>query len=267
MVARAIPGSRSAAVDRLGGVTAKSTKPPCPALMRVVSFTPRQYRFPTTARRRPCNRVNRPGLPTRGQFAGVACRQRRSRRSGTSGATKGAAVRQRRSVRGGAVNAFVGAMVGLERSTLPLVGRESFGVTSATAASKARTPKRPLVPTGSPSRQRKRSGRSASIAARRTEHPRRRTPACAGCSTTTWPTNTQTTADQRCAHGYWTRSRMTRSAEDPSSTRTTESDSAAASLNQSPPTTPGTQRTPALLPNSHPVTAELSPGDGRTLTW
>lgn len=32
-----------------------------------------------------------------------------------------------------AVNAFVGAMVGLERSTLPLVGRESFGITSAAA--------------------------------------------------------------------------------------------------------------------------------------
>ena len=32
-----------------------------------------------------------------------------------------------------AVNAFVGAMVGLERSTLPLVGRESFGLTSSAA--------------------------------------------------------------------------------------------------------------------------------------
>jgi MFS family permease len=32
-----------------------------------------------------------------------------------------------------AVNAFVGAMVGLERSTLPLVGREDFGLTSSTA--------------------------------------------------------------------------------------------------------------------------------------
>jgi MFS family permease len=32
-----------------------------------------------------------------------------------------------------AVNAFVGAMVGLERSTLPLVARHDFGVTSATA--------------------------------------------------------------------------------------------------------------------------------------
>jgi MFS family permease len=32
-----------------------------------------------------------------------------------------------------AVNAFVGAMVGLERSTLPLVGREEFDLTSSTA--------------------------------------------------------------------------------------------------------------------------------------
>ena len=32
-----------------------------------------------------------------------------------------------------AVNAFVGAMVGLERSTLPLVGREDFGLASSTA--------------------------------------------------------------------------------------------------------------------------------------
>ena len=32
-----------------------------------------------------------------------------------------------------AVNAFVGAMVGLERATLPLVGREDFGVASKTA--------------------------------------------------------------------------------------------------------------------------------------
>jgi MFS family permease len=32
-----------------------------------------------------------------------------------------------------AVNAFVGAMVGLERSTLPLVGREDFGLTSSAA--------------------------------------------------------------------------------------------------------------------------------------
>ena len=32
-----------------------------------------------------------------------------------------------------AVNAFVGAMVGLERSTLPLVGREEFGLTSSAA--------------------------------------------------------------------------------------------------------------------------------------
>jgi MFS family permease len=32
-----------------------------------------------------------------------------------------------------ALNAFVGAMVGLERSTLPLIGREDFGLTSSTA--------------------------------------------------------------------------------------------------------------------------------------
>jgi MFS family permease len=32
-----------------------------------------------------------------------------------------------------AVNAFVGAMVGLERSTLPLIGREDFGLTSSAA--------------------------------------------------------------------------------------------------------------------------------------
>ena len=32
-----------------------------------------------------------------------------------------------------AVNAFVGAMVGLERSTLPLVGREDFGLASSAA--------------------------------------------------------------------------------------------------------------------------------------
>jgi predicted MFS family arabinose efflux permease len=32
-----------------------------------------------------------------------------------------------------AVNAFVGAIVGLERSTLPLVGREDFGLTSSAA--------------------------------------------------------------------------------------------------------------------------------------
>ena len=32
-----------------------------------------------------------------------------------------------------AVNAFVGAMVGLERSTLPLVGEEDFGLTSSAA--------------------------------------------------------------------------------------------------------------------------------------
>jgi MFS family permease len=32
-----------------------------------------------------------------------------------------------------AINAFVGAMVGLERSTLPLIGREDFGITSAAA--------------------------------------------------------------------------------------------------------------------------------------
>src|SRR4051812_32264235 len=32
-----------------------------------------------------------------------------------------------------AVNAFVGAMVGLERSTLPLIGRDDFGVTSSVA--------------------------------------------------------------------------------------------------------------------------------------
>jgi hypothetical protein len=32
-----------------------------------------------------------------------------------------------------AVNAFVGAMVGLERSTLPLVGREDFHLTSSAA--------------------------------------------------------------------------------------------------------------------------------------
>jgi len=32
-----------------------------------------------------------------------------------------------------AVNAFVGAMVGLERSTLPLIGRDDFGVSSTTA--------------------------------------------------------------------------------------------------------------------------------------
>ena len=32
-----------------------------------------------------------------------------------------------------AVNAFVGAMVGLERSMLPLVGREDFQLTSSAA--------------------------------------------------------------------------------------------------------------------------------------
>src|SRR5512145_1959253 len=32
-----------------------------------------------------------------------------------------------------ALNAFVGAMVGLERSVLPLVGEEDFGLTSTTA--------------------------------------------------------------------------------------------------------------------------------------
>ena len=32
-----------------------------------------------------------------------------------------------------AINAFVGAMVGLERSTLPLIGREEFGLSSSTA--------------------------------------------------------------------------------------------------------------------------------------
>jgi MFS family permease len=32
-----------------------------------------------------------------------------------------------------AINAFVGAMVGLERSTLPLIGRENFGLTSSVA--------------------------------------------------------------------------------------------------------------------------------------
>ena len=32
-----------------------------------------------------------------------------------------------------AVNAFVGAMVGLERSTLPLVGRDEFDLTSSAA--------------------------------------------------------------------------------------------------------------------------------------
>ncbi len=32
-----------------------------------------------------------------------------------------------------AVNAFVGAMVGLERSTLPLIGREDFGLSSSAA--------------------------------------------------------------------------------------------------------------------------------------
>jgi MFS family permease len=32
-----------------------------------------------------------------------------------------------------AINAFVGAMVGLERSTLPLIGREDFGITSTAA--------------------------------------------------------------------------------------------------------------------------------------
>ena len=32
-----------------------------------------------------------------------------------------------------AVNAFVGAMVGLERSTLPLIGRDAFGVGSSAA--------------------------------------------------------------------------------------------------------------------------------------
>src|SRR4051812_21610707 len=32
-----------------------------------------------------------------------------------------------------AVNAFVGAMVGLERSTLPLIGRDDFGLTSSAA--------------------------------------------------------------------------------------------------------------------------------------
>ena len=31
------------------------------------------------------------------------------------------------------VNAFVGAMVGLERSTLPLIGREDFGLSSSAA--------------------------------------------------------------------------------------------------------------------------------------
>jgi hypothetical protein len=32
-----------------------------------------------------------------------------------------------------AVNAFVGAMVGLERSTLPLIGEDDFGLTSSAA--------------------------------------------------------------------------------------------------------------------------------------
>src|SRR3954447_7405489 len=32
-----------------------------------------------------------------------------------------------------AITAFVGAMVGLERSTLPLVGREDFGLSSSVA--------------------------------------------------------------------------------------------------------------------------------------
>src|ERR687887_2302073 len=32
-----------------------------------------------------------------------------------------------------AINAFVGAMVGLERSTLPLVGRDDFGLSSSAA--------------------------------------------------------------------------------------------------------------------------------------
>jgi MFS family permease len=32
-----------------------------------------------------------------------------------------------------AVNAFVGAMVGLERSTLPLIGRDDFGLASSAA--------------------------------------------------------------------------------------------------------------------------------------
>ena len=32
-----------------------------------------------------------------------------------------------------AVNAFVGAMVGLERTTLPLIGSDDFGLTSKTA--------------------------------------------------------------------------------------------------------------------------------------
>jgi MFS family permease len=32
-----------------------------------------------------------------------------------------------------AINAFVGAMVGLERSTLPIIGRDEFGVASSAA--------------------------------------------------------------------------------------------------------------------------------------
>ncbi len=32
-----------------------------------------------------------------------------------------------------AVNVFVGAMVGLERSTLPLIGRDEFGLQSSAA--------------------------------------------------------------------------------------------------------------------------------------
>jgi hypothetical protein len=39
-----------------------------------------------------------------------------------------------------AVNAFVGAMVGLERSILPLVGREDFALTSNATVSRSSSP-------------------------------------------------------------------------------------------------------------------------------
>jgi hypothetical protein len=44
-----------------------------------------------------------------------------------------------------AVNAFVGAMVGLERSTLPLIGREDFGFGGAKGAAQAQSAAEPAA--------------------------------------------------------------------------------------------------------------------------
>ena len=93
--------------------------------------TPRCSTTPRTRSSRPCSTTSRRRRSSRRRSSPPTapvgrCRSRGDQRRVELGLRENAAQFSLLV----AVNAFVGAMVGLERSTLPLIGREDFGLTS-----------------------------------------------------------------------------------------------------------------------------------------